>query len=181
MRVAICDLDGTLVDSDRALSDAFVALGVPPDRITFGHVVADECAKWGITTEEYAAAYDPSSVAPFPGIAEVIARLGTWAVCSNKLQAAGRAELLRFGWSPAVALFAESFTGAKSPTPVLDRLGLDAADAIFLGDTAHDRACAREAGIEFVLAGWNPRAVAMPGDVVISTPSELLDVLGQSA
>ena len=44
MRIPVFDLDGTLLDSDAALVAPFVALGVPPERITFGHVLADECA-----------------------------------------------------------------------------------------------------------------------------------------
>ena len=39
--VPIFDLDGTLLDSDAALCGAFVALGVPHESVTFGHVPAD--------------------------------------------------------------------------------------------------------------------------------------------
>ena len=180
-RLAICDLDGTLVDSDRALADAFVALGVPRSEVTFGHVVAEECARFGLTVAAYEAAYDDRSVEPFAGVPELVAALGDWAICSNKLRAAGEAELSRFGWTPAVAMFADAFDGAKSPVPVLRALGVDAADAVFVGDTAHDRVAARAAGLQFVLAGWNPRTIAEPGDVVLREPLELLDVLAQSA
>lgn len=179
-RFAICDLDGTLVDSDRALADAFVALGVPRDEVTYGHVVAEECARWGLTVSEYEAAYDDRTVEPFVGVPELVAALGDWAVCSNKLRVAGEAELTRFGWTPTVALFADAFDGAKSPVPILRMMGMDAVDAVFVGDTAHDRSVARDAGLQFVLAGWNPRAVAAPGDVVLRDPLELLDVLAQS-
>jgi phosphoglycolate phosphatase-like HAD superfamily hydrolase len=51
--------------------------------------------------------------------------------------------------------------------------------AVFLGDTAHDRQCAMEAGVRFVLAGWNPRATPQPGDLVMSHPLELLELLGE--
>ena len=175
--LAICDLDGTLVDSDRALADAFVALGVPREEITFGHVVADECQRWGIDVDAYARAYDPSSVRPFAGVDELIAGLGRWAVCSNKLRPAGEAELQRFGWRPDLALFADAFDGPKSPTPVLERLGVSSDDAVFVGDTDHDRACSRAAGVAFAIAAWNPRAVPMAGDLVLREPAELLDLL----
>lgn len=172
-RVAIFDLDGTLLDSDAALADAFVALGVPREQITFGHVLADECARLGLTVEEYLAAYDPAAARPFDGVAELVAGLDRWAVCSNKHPDPGRAELARLGWIPDLALFADAFAGPKRLEPILDGLDVDAGEAVFVGDTAHDRTCAREAGVPFVLAGWNPRAAAEPGDVVAATPGEV--------
>lgn len=179
--VAICDLDGTLIDSDRALVDAFVNLGVAEEEITFGHVLSAECARFGISVDEYVAVYDVGAAQPFPGVTELIAGLGEWAVCSNKHPISGIAELERLGWSPRVAMFADTFDGPKSPRPVLAALEIDPRRAIFLGDTAHDRACANEAGVRFVLAGWNPRAVPESGDLVLSDPMDLLELLGQSA
>lgn len=177
----MCDLDGTLVDSDRALADAFVALGVPRDEVTFGHVLAEECDRWGITVGQYADAYDASSVVPFPGVDDMLGRLGDWAVCSNKIGVSGRAELTRFGWTPSIAMFAETFEGPKSLRPMLDALGRTPDEVVFVGDTGHDRACAQEVGAMFALAGWNPRAVAVPGDLVLGEPAELLALVGQSS
>ena len=176
-RIAVCDLDGTLVDSDAALADAFLALGVQRSEITHGHVLAEECLRLGISVEEYLSVYDPSMAAPFPGVSELVNQLSRWAVCSNKHPDSGAAELARFGWSPEVAFFADSFNGPKRLEPVLDALGLPSSDVVFLGDTAHDRLCAKNAGVTFVLAGWNPRAQAEPTDVVLSNPLELLELL----
>jgi hypothetical protein len=36
-----------------------------------------------------------------------------------------------------------------------------------------------EAGVKFALAGWNPRAEAQPGDLVVSHPLEFLELLGE--
>ncbi len=63
-KVAVCDLDGTLIDSDAALADAFVALGIDRQEITFGHVLADECVRLGLSVEEYVAAYDTTRRCP---------------------------------------------------------------------------------------------------------------------
>ena len=71
-RIAVCDLDGTLVDSDAALADAFLALGVQRSEITHGHVLAEECLRLGISVEEYLSVYDPSMAAPFPGVSELV-------------------------------------------------------------------------------------------------------------
>jgi hypothetical protein len=63
--------------------------------------------------------------------------------------------------------------------PVLELLAISPDQVIFLGDTAHDRRCAKEAGVSFALAGWNPRAEAQPGDLVVSHPLEFLELLGE--
>jgi len=176
-RIAVCDLDGTLIDSDAALADAFVALGIAREEITFGHVLAEECHRLGLSVEDYVAAYDPAQAQPFPGVEELVSELGRWAVCSNKHPVSGYAELERLQWSPEIALFADAFGGPKELQPVLQLLAVSAADVVFLGDTAHDRSCALNAGVCFALAGWNPRAVAEQGDIVLSHPLELFELL----
>jgi HAD superfamily hydrolase (TIGR01549 family) len=176
-RFAIFDLDGTLVDSDAALVAPFLALGVPEHEITFGHVLEDECSRLGITVDDYVRNYDLEMAQPFPGVDEMLAALDRWAVCSNKLPVAGRHELNRLGWTPEVAFFTDAFGGPKHLGPVLAALGLDAADVVFVGDTAHDRTIAHAVGATFGLAGWNPRADASPGDVVLKAPADVIDLL----
>jgi phosphoglycolate phosphatase-like HAD superfamily hydrolase len=174
----VFDLDGTLVDSDDALIRPYLRLGFTLEDVRLGPLLVDECARLGIEVDDYIAHYDPSDVVPFDGVDEVIARLPRWAVASNKLRANGIAELGRFGWQPACALFAEDFGGrSKHLAPVLDRLGVDASDVVFVGDTAHDRVCALDAGATFALAGWNARAAGLadPGDLVLARPLDLLD------
>lgn len=176
--VPVFDLDGTLLDSDAALIAPFLALGVPRDDITFGHTLADECDRFGFAVDDYVAHYDLEMAQPFDGSHELIDSLDRWAVCSNKLEAAGTAELSRLGWRPELALFAEAFGGAgKTLGPVLAAMGLTAAQTIFVGDTLHDRRCATEVGCRFAWAGWNPRAEPTPGDEVLATPTDLLELL----
>ena len=177
MLVPIFDLDGTLLDSDAALAGAFVALGVPRESITFGHVLADECARLGLRLEAYLDAYDHGAALPFPGVEEMLAGLERWALCSNKHSSSGRRELARLGWQPSVALFSEDFGGPKRLDLVLETLGIDATRAVFVGDTDHDRACAADAGVAFALAGWNPRAAPVAGDTVLAHPLDLLALL----
>ncbi|MBI2703982.1 MAG: HAD family hydrolase [Actinobacteria bacterium] len=179
MRIPIFDLDGTLIDSDAALLDAFVMLGVPRELITFGHVLEDECARLNLSVDEYLDAYDDSAAQPYPGVDDLVMRLDRWAVCSNKDRRTAAAELARLRWEPDVALFADAFDGGKELGPVLAALALDPADAVFVGDTDHDRQCASSAGTMFALAAWNPRAlaIAQPGELVVAEPLGLLDLL----
>jgi HAD superfamily hydrolase (TIGR01549 family) len=180
--IPVFDLDGTLLDSDEALAAPFVRLGVPRAEVTFGHVLDHECDRLGVAVSDYLDAYDDQAAQPFAGVDALVARLGRWAVCSNKHRHAGQAELTRLGWEPEVAMFSDTFGGPKRLEPVLDALGVDARQILFVGDTAHDRACARAVSARFALAGWNPRSRAEEGDLVPRAPEELLDLLsgGQS-
>jgi phosphoglycolate phosphatase-like HAD superfamily hydrolase len=156
-------------------------LGVAPDEVTFGHVVADECQRLGVSMAAYVSGYDVGAAAPFDGVDALVSSLDRWAVCSNKVRSLGVAELDRLGWSPEVALFAEDFGGGpKRLAPLLEALG-EPEGVVFVGDTDHDRACAAAAGVGFALAAWNPRAAALaqPGDVVLSKPADLLPLLRQ--
>jgi HAD superfamily hydrolase (TIGR01549 family) len=178
LRYPVFDLDGTLVDSDEALVAPLVALGVRREDVTFGRLLADECAAHGVTVEDYLRLYDPTAAVPYPGVAELLSSLERWSVCSHKARTSGVAELARLGWAPELAHFAEDFgPEGKDLVPILAALGLEGPDVVFVGDTAHDRRCARAVGATFVLAGWNRRAVAEPGDVVAAVPADVLAVL----
>lgn len=178
MVTALFDFDGTLVDSDAALAAPFLALGIDPARVPLGLPLGEACHLAGITVADYVTHYDETAVEPFDGVVDMLGALGRWGLCSNKQRAAGLAELARLRWSPAVALFSDDFGGRpKELGPVLRALDLRAQDAIFVGDTEHDRASAAAAGVRFALAGWNARAKALPGDLVLTHPSEVLALL----
>jgi len=175
--VPVFDLDGTLLDSDEALVAPFLALGIARSDVVFGHTLEHECARLGIAVADYVGHYDVSVASPFAGVADLVGGLDRWAVCSNKTARAGNAELARLGWCPRPAMFADDFGGPKRLAPVLAALGLDAAAVLYVGDTPQDRECAAAVGARFVLAGWNPRAEAAAGDVVATSPADVLALL----
>ena len=176
MTTVIFDLDGTLIDSDAALVAPFIALGLTEDEITFGHPIEEFCAALGISVERYVELYDTAIVQPYPGVEAMLDQLGNWSVCSNKHPNSGHAELDRLGWTPQVALFSDSFGGGpKQLGPVMAQLEVEPSEVLFVGDTAHDRQCAADAGVSFAWAGWNPRTQAgSPQGTVLSVPGDLL-------
>lgn len=174
--VAVFDLDGTLIDSDRALAAPFTTLGVDLELVPWGLPLPEACDRVGITVADYLAHYDPTIAQPYPGVDRVLRRLGRWGVCSNKHPDSGPGELERLGWSPEASWFNDGH-GPKRLDPVLATMGLSADRVILVGDTGHDRDCARAAGSHFAVAGWNPRAQRRPGDLVLARPTDLLDLL----
>ncbi len=178
--VPIFDFDGTLVDSDAALTAPWHVLGVDPDLVPLGMPLVAACDLAGVTVEAYLEHYDAEAALPFDGVPELIAGLDRWGLASNKERTSGRRELARLGWAPEVARFSDDFDGQeKQLAPLLDALGLGADDVVFVGDTTHDRACAALVGARFALAGWNPRALAaaVDGDHVLARPVDLLALL----
>lgn len=178
VRAVIFDLDGTLLDSDRALVNAFLRFGVPEQDITFGHVLHHECERLGIDVQAYIDAYDPADVQPYEGVAELLEAVPRWAVASHKDRTTGRAELAALGWQPDCAFFTQDFGGTKDLGVVLDALELAYGEVVFVGDTAHDRSAAHAARVPFIAAAWNPRCDVADGDLVATKPGDVLRLAG---
>ena len=176
------DFDGTLVDSDVALTAPWHVLGVDPDLVPLGMPLVAACERVGVTVEAYLEHYDATATLPFPGVPELISALDRWGLASNKERTSGQRELERLGWTPTAALFSDDFGGReKELGPLLDALHLTAEEVVFVGDTRHDRACASAVGARFALAGWNARAraAAEPGDEVLDHPADVLGLLSR--
>lgn len=180
VQALVFDFDGTLVDSDDALVQPFIELGIPLEQISFGHAIAEECDRLGISLDAYADLYDEQVVVPFDGVDAVVRRLDRWALCSNKHPRAGRAELDRLGWKPELALFSDHFDWQhKALPPVLEALDLSPEDVVMVGDSGGDVRVATEVGCRYVWAGWNPRVrAAAPEGTVLDRPGQLLDLYG---
>jgi phosphoglycolate phosphatase len=180
VRVAIFDLDGTLVDSrediHRAVAHALKALGLPPrslEEVTafVGEGAARLVAR-AIAPEEHL--LDPAlslwrahyqehlldHTRLYPGIEAVLAS-ARWllAVHTNKPGAMARRILDGLG---VLGRFAEVVGGDEAPRKpdpsgtleILSRLGARPDEAVFIGDSRVDRATAAAAGVRFVPVAW---------------------------
>lgn len=118
---------------------------------------------------------------PYPNALPVLQRLAAdglaLGVCTNKPQGLSEAVLAALGLAP---LFGAVIGGDALPfrkpdprhlTAVLDRLGVAAADTVYVGDSPTDVATARAAGIPVVAVDWGYTRVApaaLGADVLIA-------------
>lgn len=107
----------------------------------------------------------------FPGLAELLALLDAravpWGIVSNKPIALAEPLLAALGLATrcGVLLGGDSLAARKpDPLPLrvaCERLGVVAAEAIYLGDDRRDVEAARAAGMPVIAAGWG---YLVPGD-----------------
>ncbi|PWC54088.1 phosphoglycolate phosphatase [Azospirillum sp. TSA6c] len=151
---------------DLAAVRSFVGDGAPKlvERVlaaTGGVPAPDEAAR---CLERFLAIYgaDPSAHSTlYPGVAETLGRLAEaglrLGVCTNKPMAATLRLLDDLGIAGrfAAVVGGDSYPSRKpSPEPVLgllERLGVEPAETVFVGDNEHDVAAARAAGVARVL------------------------------
>jgi phosphoglycolate phosphatase len=179
-RLAIFDLDGTLVDSveDLAASvnHALDLVGLPGRsleeirgfvgegaRVLLERSVAPRAdllepalAAWWKHYE----AHCLDRTRPYPGIAAVLASAGrTLAVHTNKPGALARKILEGLGLAARFAVVLGGDEAARKPDPagvrlIQARLGASTEETLFVGDSLVDLATARAAGVRLVSVTW---------------------------
>ena len=185
-RLAILDLDGTLLDTldDLAASvnASLDAVGLPPRgrdeierfvgdgvRILLARAVAPRMdllepalAAWW--THYRAHCLDRTR--PFPGIPELLTRSGRrLAVHTNKPGSLARQILAGLGLLQRFAIVTGGDEAPRKPDPggtleIMRRLGARPADTVFIGDSPTDVRTARAAGIRLVGVSWGFRSQA---------------------
>ena len=209
-KAILFDMDGTLLDTLTDMADAvnhilsvhgwplrtteevraFVGNGarrlmeraVPPE-VTGGdfETVLTEYRDWY-------QAHNCVATAPYPGIPALLAELAEagikTAVVSNKPDATTKTLAARF--FPGLPAFGQRDDVPPKPAPdlvfrALETLAVDAADAIYVGDSEVDVATARNAGLPMTAVSWGfrgRRALAEAGAaVIVEAAAELLEVL----
>ena len=181
------DLDGTLIDSVELILGGYrhaaqLHLGfVPPDDVWLagmgtplrrqmeGLTDDPELLEAMIETyREYNRQYHDVLLREFPGaraVVELLHRLGAkLGVVTSKLGRSARRGLGRCGLNdlfPVVVAADDVEHHKPHPAPVLlalKRLGAEAKEAIFIGDSPHDLAAGRAAGVFTAAALWGPIA-----------------------
>ena len=206
-RVYLFDLDGTLIDSVALILKSFHHTRLQhfgdrlPDqyyldilgltlRDTFRRMVdsPDEVEAMVETYVAHNLAHHDGMVTAYSRVPEVVrelagrgARLG---VVTRKLRDNARLGLRVVGLEDAfeTVVGAEDVRrGKPDPEPVLlalDRLGVSAADALFVGDSPHDIESGRRAGVKTAAATWGPFAraalEAAKPDLWLDKPDDLL-------
>ena len=131
---------------------------------------------------------------PFPGFVDILDRFQAdgrqLGVCTNKPVGLSRKLLFelglleRFGAVLGGDSLAQRKPDARHVTGVLDRLGVAAERAVFIGDSANDVQAARNAGLPVVLVSFGYTlvpAAELGADAVIDHFDELIDALGSLA
>lgn len=209
--LAAFDFDGTLVDSEACIRESLgraIAehgfgsstavlkewIGLPLHTIirsACGDVAAARIDEIIAAYRRHYAALDPGLTFAFPGVTETLARLSQagvrLAIATNKHSTPARATLDRLG---ITSLF-EAIVGAESvarPKPhpdillrVLELTGVDAADALMVGDAPVDLQMAGAAGVASCAITWgNHDTEQLRGDnptYLIDSPDDLLRVI----
>ena len=195
------DLDGTLLDSIELIFRCYrhaarTHMGeLPPDKVwldglgtplrqQFSAVTsdADLIEDMVVTYREYHHLHHDTSVAVYPGVEQVLdalcARGATLGVVTSKLRAGAERGLKLTGLIEhfPVLVGADDVQRPKpDPEPVeaaLERAGADRSSTIFIGDSPHDVASGRAAGVATAAVLWGPFTAE---ELSLSSPTFLLD------
>lgn len=205
------DLDGTLIDSVDLIIDSYhhtfrqhgltlisreeliEGIGTPLVAV-FGRMTdqRSEIDNWIVTYREYNLAHHDTRIRAFPGVVEMVQRIHRGGrrlgVVTSKNNAGARRGLRLVGLEElmSVVVGADDVTRHKpDPEPVeyaLASLQAMAAGAAFIGDSHHDVASGKAAGVRTIAVSWGPisraRLAAAEPDYLCGSIEEVLTALG---
>ena len=188
-RLAVFDIDGTLIDTERTgveslvltlrellgadvpYEEAYKAFGIPSNKVA-GLYGYPDAARFGERWEENFVALS-HHISPFPGVLEALQRIKAAGLATGVVTSRNRMEFdyddyLRemVPYLGHIVCSEDSVHHKPHPEPLLrcidlasEALGtpIGPEEVLFLGDTDHDYACARDAGCDFALADWKGR------------------------
>ncbi|RCX20633.1 HAD superfamily hydrolase (TIGR01549 family) [Fontibacillus phaseoli] len=200
----IYDVDGTLIDTERAVlgslqkmlntdygmamekRDLTFVLGIP-GAVALPQLgiqnVEEANDRWNEYMKEFY-----STVSVFDGISQVLQTLKRrklkQGIVTSKTGEELKDDFMPFGLMEYLTykVIAENTEKHKPhPEPLLKYLeisGSDPQSSIYIGDTIYDFECARDAGVDFALALWGCKNhEIIPARYKLSRPEELLELL----
>jgi HAD superfamily hydrolase (TIGR01509 family) len=201
-RQLVWDMDGTLLDSTQVVPAAFAAavsqLGGPQiepaqvvasysvgsTEVLLAHLLGRPLAAG--EADVYYHQLDRADVLPYPGIAEVVARLRQRghpiAVFTGASSRAAQLLLQSAGILVDVLVGGDEVTRPK-PDPgglvkAAERLGITPADLAYIGDSPLDLRAAKAAGSRAVAAAWGHQYErGEPAAITLAAPLNALDLL----
>ena len=210
IRAVLYDFDGTLADSTELIMRCYrhtmaTHLGEsPPDEewlAGFGTPLETQIARFArdagehdamlATYREHQNVHHDTLLRPFPGAVETVAELKRRGVALAIVTSKHRRATL---WGMDICGITEMFevivtpedveNAKPHPEPVhfaLDRLGVAASEALFVGDSPHDMVSGREAGTRTAAALWGPfpreMLLAERPDYLIERQEDVLDLV----
>ena len=211
IRAVLYDFDGTLADSTELIMRCYrhtmaTHLGqAPPDEewlSGFGTPLETQIARFARTPAEHDAMLatyrehqdelHDTLLRPFPGAAETVVELErrgvALALVTSKLRRSTLRGMDLCGITrhfPVIITPEDVRNPKPHPEPVLaalERLGVSAAETVFVGDSPHDIASGRQAGTRTAAALWGPfpreALLAERPDVLLHRQEDVLALVG---
>lgn len=208
IKVVIFDLDGTLIDTNDLIIDAFYhvineLLGRSPTEEELNYVYGktldeqmeffsmERSHKLVEAYKSFYRAHMDERTHLFEGIKDLLDELAKidikMATVTNKGSRGVRHAFDKFGIGKYfdATISADDVSNGK-PDPegifaVLNRLGVEAEEALFVGDSLNDISAAKKAGVLSVLVGWTlfheDYYSEFGADFIINKPTELLNLI----
>ena len=200
MKSFIFDVDGTLLDTQwvfyESLTYALKAHGVEPERSLdglFGGTLTGTLCKLGLEPDHplgptWEKRFDElsQSTSFYPGVEETFRLLHEHGAKILLVTSRNHATADPI-WKASVLSPYIDFCVATEDTPrhkpypdpllyAIRHENLDPGTTIYVGDTMNDYTAAKETGIAFGAAKWNPNASALPG-ISLTSPADLLQLM----